>query len=76
MKASDIFYKFGDAVSNSGYDRELTQDEQQELKDMADGLELPVDVETALAETGAVIDGWSLPIGTCLIMWIRGIFGN
>jgi hypothetical protein len=77
MKLSDYFHGLGDAIANSGHDREMTDDERHDLHNAAESMtEQEANSAGAfLMEQGSAMDGWSLPIGACIIAawnWVKG----
>jgi hypothetical protein len=79
MKLSEYFHGLGDAIADSGHDRDLTDDELHDLHSAAESMTEP-EANSAgafLMEQGSAMDGWSLPIGVCIIAawkWIKSWF--
>lgn len=77
MKLSEFFQDMGNAIAGSDADRELTQDEEHELHNAMEQISEAesINAEVVLGALGRTMNGWTSPIGVCIMAiwnWIKG----
>ena len=77
MKISGLFNEIAAEIYGSGYDRDLTEQEEAELLTAVNAIEEdPATSQTVLGVVGQQVDGWAAPIGVCILGLIKRIMGT